>query len=106
MTSTRVLSAPNQTNKTSPVIVPQPSLDLDDPRVAHLGPLPKPTRLPTQEGVRDSDDWEPYHLKDWEPYHSEAFEEWKTYPPSPTQQNKSSAPRCPPSHRSCHETSF
>ncbi|VVA28308.1 PREDICTED: LOC109947995 [Prunus dulcis] len=32
-----------------PIPIP---IHLNDPRVAHLGPLPKPTCLPTQEGAR------------------------------------------------------
>lgn len=65
-----------------PKPIPIP-VDLDDPRVAHLGLLPKPTCLPTQEEVSDSKDWEPYHIEDWEPYHYEAFGEWETYAPPP-----------------------
>ncbi|CAL2241801.1 unnamed protein product [Prunus armeniaca] len=76
-------------SKLLPKLIPIP-VDLDGPRVDHLSLLPKSTRLPTQEEVGYSNDWEPYHPKDWEPYHSEAFEEWKTYPLPPNQQNKSS----------------
>ncbi|CAL8087963.1 unnamed protein product [Prunus armeniaca] len=50
-----------------------------DPRVAHLGPLPKPTHLPAGKGVGDSDNWESYHPEDLESYHTEAFEEWEPY---------------------------
>ncbi|KAI5338425.1 hypothetical protein L3X38_017696 [Prunus dulcis] len=59
-----------------PDLIPIP-VNLKDPRVAYLVPQPKPTHLPTEEGVGDSDDWETYHPEDWESCHIEAFEEWE-----------------------------
>lgn len=56
-------------------------VDLDDPHVTHLGPLPKPKHLPHQEEVGDSEDWEPYNPEYWDLYHFEVFEEWENYPP-------------------------
>ncbi|CAL2259689.1 unnamed protein product [Prunus armeniaca] len=59
-----------------PIPIP---VNLKDPRVAHLGPPPKPTHLPAGEGAGDSDNWEHYHPDGWESYHNEAFKEWETY---------------------------
>lgn len=84
-----------------PIQIP---VDLDDPRVAHLGPLSKPTRLLAQEEEFGYfKNWEPYNPEDWEPYYFEAFKEWETYPPLPTRHHQSST-LYPSSYQSYHAT--
>ncbi|CAL8995975.1 unnamed protein product, partial [Prunus brigantina] len=51
------------------------SVDLQDPKVTHLGPPEKPTQLPPREGLGDSENWGRDYLEDYESYHAEAFEE-------------------------------
>ncbi|CAL9019077.1 unnamed protein product [Prunus brigantina] len=51
------------------------SVDLQDPKVTHLGPPEKPTQLPPGEGLGDSENWGQDYLEDYESYHTEAFEE-------------------------------
>ncbi|KAL6269602.1 hypothetical protein ACE6H2_026513 [Prunus campanulata] len=58
----------------------QINVDLHNPKVTQLGPLPKPTRTATTDEVGDSDDWEPYNPEDWETHCSEDFEGWQDYP--------------------------
>ncbi|CAL2255482.1 unnamed protein product [Prunus armeniaca] len=59
--------------QTEPPLIP---VNLQDPKVTHLGPPPKPTQLPPGEGIGDSENWGQDYLEDYESYHTEAFEEF------------------------------
>ncbi|CAL2248236.1 unnamed protein product [Prunus armeniaca] len=66
------------------------SVNLQDPKMKHLGPPPKPTQLPLGEGIGDSENWGQGYSEDYESYHTEAFEEFypahghpHTRPPAP-----------------------
>ncbi|CAL9011954.1 unnamed protein product [Prunus brigantina] len=70
-----------------PILIP---VDLQDPKVTHLGPPQKPTQLPPGEGIGDSDNWGQDYSEDHESYHTETFEEFypshghpQTEPPAP-----------------------
>ncbi|XP_020417977.1 uncharacterized protein LOC109948691 [Prunus persica] len=65
-----------------PIPIP---VNLEDPRVTHMGPSPGPVRIPDEEGVGDSDSWEFYNSEAWPTYHTEAREDWEHSP----------APVCP-----------
>ncbi|CAL9005335.1 unnamed protein product, partial [Prunus brigantina] len=60
-----------------PILIP---VDLQDPKVTHLGPPQRPTQLPPGEGIVDSDNWEQDYSEDQESYHTETFED--LYPES------------------------
>ncbi|KAI5310944.1 hypothetical protein L3X38_045467, partial [Prunus dulcis] len=60
-----------------PIPIP---VNLEDPRVTHLGPSPGPVRVPDEEGVGDSDSWEFYNSEAWPTYHTEALEDWEHSP--------------------------
>ncbi|KAI5311313.1 hypothetical protein L3X38_000091 [Prunus dulcis] len=57
-----------------PIPIP---VNLEDPRVAHLGPSPAPVRVPNGEGVGDSDSWEFYNSENWPTRHTETLEDWE-----------------------------
>ncbi|CAL2225248.1 unnamed protein product [Prunus armeniaca] len=66
------------------------SVNLQDPKMKHLGPPPKPTQLPLEEGIGDSENWGQGYSENYESYHTEAFEEFypahghpHTRPPAP-----------------------
>ncbi|CAL9028481.1 unnamed protein product, partial [Prunus brigantina] len=46
------------------------SVDLQDPKVTHLGPPEKPTQLPPGEGLGDSENWGQDYLEDYKSYHT------------------------------------
>ncbi|CAL9011061.1 unnamed protein product, partial [Prunus brigantina] len=56
-----------------PILIP---VDLQDPKVIHLGPPQKPTQLPPGEGIGDSDNWGRDYSEDLDSYHTETFEEF------------------------------
>ncbi|XP_034197747.1 uncharacterized protein LOC117613223 [Prunus dulcis] len=65
-----------------PIPIP---VNLEDPRVTHLGPSSGPVHVPDEKGVGDSDSWEFYNSEAWPTYHTEALEDWEHSP----------APVCP-----------
>ncbi|CAL8992813.1 unnamed protein product, partial [Prunus brigantina] len=63
--------------QTEPLLIP---VNLQDLKVTHLGPPPKPTHVPAREGMGDSDNWGQDYSKDHESYHTEALGEPEPYP--------------------------
>ncbi|KAI5311162.1 hypothetical protein L3X38_045495 [Prunus dulcis] len=60
-----------------PIPIP---VNLEDPRVTHLGPSPAPVRVPIGEGVGDSGSWEFYNSETWPTHHAETLEDWEHSP--------------------------
>ncbi|CAL8157151.1 unnamed protein product [Prunus armeniaca] len=70
------------------------SVNLQDPKMKHMGPPPRPTQLPLGEGIGDSENWGQDYLEDYESYHTEASEEF--YPAHGHPHNRPPAPETLP----------
>ncbi|CAL2271271.1 unnamed protein product [Prunus armeniaca] len=56
--------------QTGPLLIP---VNLQDLKVTHLGPPPRPTHVPAGEGMGDSDNWGHDYSEEHESYHTEEF---------------------------------